>query len=71
MAHLLALLPVLICLVLMFGAGALGWVATKTRRAAAHQPERTTRRSRTGAPEDQRNDYGERLTPRPGRAAGD
>jgi len=31
MTHLLALLPVLICLVLMFGAGALGWVATKTR----------------------------------------
>jgi hypothetical protein len=32
MTYMLALLPVLICLALMFGAGALGWLATKTRR---------------------------------------
>jgi hypothetical protein len=30
MTYLLALLPVLVCLALMFGAGALGWLATKT-----------------------------------------
>lgn len=41
MTYLLALLPVLICLALMFGAGALAWLATKTRlsrraRAEAH-----------------------------------
>jgi hypothetical protein len=39
MTYLLALLPVLICLALMFGAGALGWLATKTglgRRAQAN-----------------------------------
>jgi hypothetical protein len=38
MTYLLALLPVLICLALMFGAGALGWLATRTglsRRAQA------------------------------------
>jgi hypothetical protein len=38
MTYLLALLPVLICVGLMFGAGALGWLATKAglgRRAQA------------------------------------
>jgi hypothetical protein len=38
MTYLLALLPVLVCLALMFGAGALGWLATKAglgRRAQA------------------------------------
>jgi hypothetical protein len=38
MTYLLALLPALTCLALMFGAGALGWLATKTglgRRAQA------------------------------------
>jgi hypothetical protein len=42
MTNLLALLPVLICVGLMFGAGALGWLATKAgfgRRAPADAPD--------------------------------
>lgn len=42
MTYLLALLPVLVCVAMMFGAGALAWIATKTglgRRAPTESPK--------------------------------
>lgn len=39
MTYLLALLPALICLGLMFGGGALGWLATKTGLGGRAQAE--------------------------------
>jgi hypothetical protein len=46
MTHMLQLLPALLCVALMFGAGALTWVARKTRLArVAWLPSRVRARS--------------------------